>query len=121
MRWMSPVLSLTIVTFGTSRQMRTINSGDMSIPLVAGLLYSMIGIPTASPMRATWRTISSSLSFQYDTGKTITASAPCFSAKRARRMAPAVVRSEIPTTVGTRLATAASEVAATASHSPSCR
>lgn len=50
MRLMSPVLSLTIVTLSTVRKMRAISSGDMSMPLVAGLLYSMIGMPIASPI-----------------------------------------------------------------------
>ncbi|MNY67830.1 hypothetical protein D3C86_2054900 [compost metagenome] len=38
MRWMSPELSFTIVAFAMSLTIRTISSGFMSTPLVAGLL-----------------------------------------------------------------------------------
>ncbi|KPW98183.1 hypothetical protein ALO79_200015 [Pseudomonas syringae pv. castaneae] len=47
---MSPVLSLTMVTFATALKIRRISSTDMSMPLVAGLLYSMMGRSMLAPM-----------------------------------------------------------------------
>jgi hypothetical protein len=43
---------LTIATFSIVSDIRISNSGVISIPLVAGILYTMIGIPMAAPMLA---------------------------------------------------------------------